>query len=168
MKKANVSLSALGRLTKGANDTSNDVTKNTTIDVTNATGNDETNNRDTDETISTSNDVANNTTMAVTKNTDVTMKKQNHKSKNTANNISNNKGSANVNTVGKEITSEATNQPFILKKKTKYEDLHERKTYYIHKDYVKQIDTIRKKTNISQSEIINMALEQFFKNLKLE
>lgn len=56
----------------------------------------------------------------------------------------------------------------VISKRSKYEDAHVRKTYYVHKENIKKIGALRKKTNFSQSEIINRALEEFFKRVEIK
>lgn len=53
-----------------------------------------------------------------------------------------------------------------LKKRNKYTDLHERKTYYISKEYIKKIDKLSSKYNLDKSYIVNEALKLFFNSIK--
>ena len=55
---------------------------------------------------------------------------------------------------------------FEVKKRTRYEEKHKRRTYYIEKENIKMIDKIRAKTNQDNSYIVNQALRYFFENVK--
>ncbi|MGF7431897.1 hypothetical protein PQV03_14180 [Thermoanaerobacterium thermosaccharolyticum] len=54
----------------------------------------------------------------------------------------------------------------IIKKRVKYTDVHERRTYYLDKDVVKKLDKLSTKYDLDKSYLVNEALKLFFKVLE--
>lgn len=69
---------------------------------------------------------------------------------------------------GAEKIVNAEADVFVVEKRFKYEDEHIRKTYYIHKKHIKEIEALRKAANLSQSEIVNIALARFFEKVTVK
>lgn len=61
-----------------------------------------------------------------------------------------------------------TAAPVVVKKRTKFSDNYTRKTYHVRNDLIKKIAAFNKKTNWSQSDVINKALEDFFERVKIK
>lgn len=54
----------------------------------------------------------------------------------------------------------------VIKKRVKYTDIHERRTYYLDKDVVKKLDKLSNKYDLDKSYLVNEALKLFFKVLE--
>ena len=54
----------------------------------------------------------------------------------------------------------------VIKKRVKYTDVHERRTYYLDKDVVKKLDKLSTKYDLDKSYLVNEALKLFFKVLE--
>jgi hypothetical protein len=50
----------------------------------------------------------------------------------------------------------------VIKKRVKYTDIHERRTYYLDKDVVKKLDKLSNKYDLDKSYLVNEALKLFF------
>lgn len=55
-----------------------------------------------------------------------------------------------------------------IKRKENYLDKHVQRAYYIRKDLEKQLIKTSQKTKMPKSELVNLALELLFENLKIE
>lgn len=54
----------------------------------------------------------------------------------------------------------------VIKKRVKYTDIHERRTYYLDKDVVKKLDKLSNKYGLDKSYLVNEALKLFFNVLE--
>ncbi|MDI3312002.1 MAG: hypothetical protein QJR05_11335 [Thermoanaerobacterium sp.] len=77
----------------------------------------------------------------------------------TDNDSDNDKNDANDDDVIKNIRK-------VIKKRAKYTDVHERRTYYLDKDVVKKLDKLSTKYDLDKSYLVNEALKLFFKVLE--
>ena len=56
----------------------------------------------------------------------------------------------------------------ILEKKQKKQDRFKRQTYYLTDELIKKIDKFNKKSGYNKSELVRIALEDFFKRVKIK
>lgn len=54
----------------------------------------------------------------------------------------------------------------LIKKQSRYTDLHTRKTYYIENELLKKIERLSSKNNLDKSFIVNEALRMFFSEVE--
>ena len=76
----------------------------------------------------------------------------------------------NVNNNENKDTNKETNDngKVILERKQKKKDRFKRQTYYLTNELIRKIDKYNKKSGYSKSELVRMALEDFFERVEVK